>query len=281
MELASKPKANILISYAYLDEQRIEFLSKKLTQGVQFRFLLDSGAFTAANAGKVITLDQYQKFLSAMPVKPWRYFALDVVGDEARTMANYREMLANGFNPIPIFTAGSDPKIIDELYETSDVVGFGGLVGQASDSKKYIQNIMARVGTRRCHWLGFTSMDYIKHYRPYMCDSSGFSSLKRFGVLQLYAGGGKMVKVHRNDFYKRPKKDVCDLIKTYGIDVNDLAKEQNWRGGVSLASFLSAYSYLRMSLDVEKNVQTKLFLATATSTGLDQIFKAYELETKK
>lgn len=76
------PKLNFLVAYPYCKPDVFEVLKN---QTLPYRFLLDSGAFTAHNAGKVITLDDYCRFIEAMPVKPWRYFQLDVVGDPDKT----------------------------------------------------------------------------------------------------------------------------------------------------------------------------------------------------
>lgn len=76
------PRLNFLVAYPYCKPDVFEVLKN---QTLPYRFLLDSGAFTAHNAGKVITLDDYCRFIEAMPIKPWRYFQLDVVGDPEKT----------------------------------------------------------------------------------------------------------------------------------------------------------------------------------------------------
>ena len=76
------PRLNFLVAYPYCKPDVFEVLKN---QTLPYRFLLDSGAFTAHNAGKVITLDDYCRFIEAMPIKPWRYFQLDVVGDPDKT----------------------------------------------------------------------------------------------------------------------------------------------------------------------------------------------------
>lgn len=95
------PRLNFLVAYPYCKPDVFEVLKN---QTLPYRFLLDSGAFTAHNAGKVITLDDYCRFIEAMPIKPWRYFQLDVVGDPEKTARNYEKMLERGFTPVPVFT---------------------------------------------------------------------------------------------------------------------------------------------------------------------------------
>lgn len=126
----TEPRLNVLVAYPYATPQVVEQLRQC---GPDLRFLLDSGAFTAWKAGKPIELDDYCRFLEALPVKPWRYFALDVIGDPHGTMRNYEAMLRRGFSPVPIFTRGEDPSVLEDYYKTSDVVGIGGLVGTANN----------------------------------------------------------------------------------------------------------------------------------------------------
>lgn len=112
------PRLNFLVAYPYCKPDVFEVLKN---QTLPYRFLLDSGAFTAHNAGKVITLDDYCRFIETMPIKPWRYFQLDVVGDPEKTARNYEKMLERGFTPVPVFTHNESLSRLDQLYETSDL----------------------------------------------------------------------------------------------------------------------------------------------------------------
>ena len=55
-----------------------------------------------------------------------------MIGDAKATVANYDEMRRRGFDPIPIFTRGSDPALLEYCYSTTDLVGVGGLVDFAA-----------------------------------------------------------------------------------------------------------------------------------------------------
>ena len=155
----------------------------------RFRFLLDSGAFTAFNSGKTITLDEYCKFLESLPFKPWRYFALDVIGNPEGTDRNYEIMRARGFNPVPIVTYGDNLKKVEDLYKSTDFVGFGGLVGLSKDERIWAVNeITKAVKGRKAHLLGFTQFDSLKRFKPYCCDSSSWSGVCVL-VLQTFMSG--------------------------------------------------------------------------------------------
>lgn len=269
---------NVLVAYPYMSDRVIKILSDGQEK---IRFLLDSGAFTAWKAKKKIEVDDYCRFIESMPFKPWRYFTLDVVGDPAGTMRNYLTMVKRGFKPVPIFTRGEDLSVIDDYYETSDVVGVGGLVGTPGN-KGFVNGVMKRVKSRRCHWLGFTSVEFLKHYRPYMCDSSTWE-VAMYGGLVLYDRAGMSVKLSKADFAKRPTKRVVDLIRSYGVDPAVFARDASgWSTVGSGNRMVNAMSAVRMSLDVQRSLGTLLFMAASAGNGdVARLLHGYDFEMKR
>ncbi len=263
-------KLNILISYSYFNSKVTQFF---LNNQDQTRFVLDSGAFTAWKAGKPIQLDTYCKFLESLPVKPWRYFALDVIGNPEATMKNYQIMLSRGFNPIPVFTRGDDLSVIDEYYKTSDVLGLGGLVG-TQNNKGYVKSLMSIIGDRKTHWLGFTNINFIRHYKPYMCDSSSVSSGIRFGKSQMFFEPN-IWKI----FYKQDNiHKYSHLIKEYGFDPLDFKNKTTWKNsskGLNSLEVINYRSYVRYQYYIYKNYKTLYFLAVMPYQ-INLIFDAYK-----
>lgn len=255
----SEARANILIAFPYWNDEAAQVIQRHPNKA---RLVIDSGAFTAWKAGKPIALDDYCRFIESMPVEPWRYFTLDVIGDPAGSMRNYETMLQRGFKPVPIFTRGEDASVLDDYYKTSDLVGIGGLVG-TQDNKGFVNGIMKRVAGRKVHWLGFTNIEYLKFYKPYMCDSSSWESGGRYAAIRLYMGNGRYMPVKKSDFEKQPKQEIIDRIRFYGLDPYALRKEAAWRGGISVNRVLSAISSLEQSLDIQKNLGTLMFNAIA------------------
>lgn len=266
-----EPMLNVLVAYPYMNPQVIESLR---AVGPSLRFVLDSGAFTAWKAGKPIQLDDYCRFLEQLPIKPWRYFTLDVIGDPEGTQRNYETMLARGFKPVPIFTRGEDPAALDEFYKTSDVVGIGGLVGTPGN-RGFVKGIMRHVGDRMVHWLGFTDLDFIKVYRPFMCDSSTWESGARYGALKLYMGNAKFLTIKKPQFQDRPPQAVLDRIRQLGVDPYRLAKLDEWHGGPSASRTLCARSGVALSVDVERQTGTKMFLALTTAQALGLLVQGF------
>lgn len=251
-------KLNILVAYPYM-EDKIKLINENKHL---IRFVLDSGAFTAWKANKKIELDDYCKFIERLPFKPWKYFTLDVVGNPDATLKNYEIMLRRGFKPIPIFTRGEDIKAIDEYYKTSDIVGIGGLVGTPGN-KGFVKGIMKIIGNRKVHWLGFVHLDFIKQYKPYMCDSSTWSAAPRYGRITFYVGGDEKVIITQKNVYDQ---NIKKILKDKNIDVMDSAKKDAWRLFGRKKSFLKSCTIngsLRLSLDIEKTFKTYMFLAIA------------------
>lgn len=227
------------------------------------RLLLDSGAFTAWKTGKPIALDDYCKFLEALPIEPFRYFMLDVVGDPDATLKNYETMLKRGFKPVPIFTRGAEVSMLNRYYKTSDCVGIGGLVGTRG-SPGFVNGIMEHVRERKVHLLGFNRIEYLKIYKPYSCDSTNFLRAQKYGWLDVYLGYGEMVHLIRRKMHTKPEQRVLDRIASYGFDPYELRNEQAWRG-TRTGALVPYYSWVNFSLDAERDISTLVFLACASS----------------
>lgn len=260
-------KLNVLVAYPYMKKNVVEALIK---HSGSINFLLDSGAFTAWKSGKPISLDQYCDFLDSLPIKPWRYFALDVVGDAKATMDNYEEMLKRGYNPMPVFTASQKFEDIDRYYETTDLIGCGGLTNKfGNESIKYLKQVMQRVNGRKIHLLGYTKPDYIKLFRPFSCDSSSWTRSQRYGLCDLYIGNGTYLSLTRRQCSKQPKPHIIEAIKRLGFSVNDFMLEENWRKGKNIARLASARTWVKYMIDAEKAINTNIFLALGAADDLE------------
>lgn len=271
--MTEAPRLNILVSYPYLKPDVIEELKKI---GPELRLVVDSGAFTAHKSGKPIKLDDYCRFIETFPIQPWRYFTLDVIGDNKRTMENYELMLKRGFKPVPIFTRGEHPSVLEDYYQTSDLVGIGGLVGTQNNTG-YIRGIMKYIGDRKEHWLGFMQTNFIKHYRPYMCDSNSWESGGRYGRIPIYLGAGNMCSLERKDFLRLPKAEIMRAIQQFNFDPNIFAKKINWNGGDTPVRRMGAYSYTLYSVDCERKIGSKLFLAANNPLAIILIYSGYQI----
>ena len=261
-DVTYKPRLNLLVAYPYVIDSTIENVR---LMGDECRWLIDSGAFTAYKIGRVITLDEYCSFIEKLPVQPWRYFTLDVIGDPVATMENYRKMRARGFDPIPIFTRGGDLSELDELYTMTDYVGLGGVAGADESAYQWLRAVMAHVGSRKVHILGFAAMNWLKHFQPYSCDASSWESGARYGDLIAYKGEGKFASYKRADPRGPPSLDIQRALRRLGVDSFALQREESWRGGNSVVRWACAATWIAASIDIERVLGVKLFLASASA----------------
>lgn len=277
------PRLNVLVAFPYFKGGVISTLGGWQDK---VRVLIDSGAFTAYKSGKPIQLDDYCKFLENIPIRPWGYFTLDVIGQPDATMKNYREMLRRGFEPIPIFTRGTDPAVLDEYYQTSDVVGIGGLV-RTPRNRAFVNGIMAHVGDRKVHLLGFSDIPFLKQYRTFSCDSSGWDQAS-YGQFRLYMGHGQFTYVRR-DMCRTPLSvSVQQRLHHYGIEPATLAKETGWRGDKQKGDFrrdgsrdkATCRGMIDFAFDMEAKIGTKYFFASNT-TAIVGLAAALEWREKR
>jgi hypothetical protein len=253
-----------------MDQTIIEFFLKNEHS---CRFLMDSGAFTAWKTGQKINLDDYCKYIENLPIKPWRYFSLDVIGDPDLTMKNYQIMISRGFNPIPIFTRGDDLSVIDEYYKTSDIIGVGGLVG-TQNNKGFVKGLMKHIGDRKVHWLGFTNRNFIKFYRPFMCDSSSWSTGVRYGMSSLFFPPNKWIKFNKNSNLS----EISEYIKYYGFDPLLFKNKKSWinsGAGNNANEVVNMRSFILYQKFIFDNYKTLYFLACSRNWQLQLFLDAF------
>jgi hypothetical protein len=256
---------NLLVAYPYMKSDMVAALTEG---GTDVRLLVDSGAFTAWKAGQPITLDDYCRFLEALPIRPWRYFMLDVIGDPGATMKNYEIMLKRGFAPIPIFTRGEDPSVLDDYYKTSDLVGVGGLV-HTERNQGFVKGIMEKIGQRKVHWLGFTNQSFMAAFKPYSCDSSSWQAGFMYGRLAIYLGRGKWITTTRDELPKLARDtQVANTLSRLRVSLRELSEKSAWTtsGRISDVSLrITMPSYIWFMRDVMDRLGTHYFMAVTAS----------------
>lgn len=209
---------NILIAYPYFTKHELEAL--KRIHNLDYKLIIDSGAFSVWNSGKIITLDQYCDFLKDIKskIKIYKAVQLDVFGNPKQTLINYKKMLDRGFTDImPVFTRGDTLEVLEYLYTKTDYIMFGGIV-IGGQNRNYIKWFQDQNKGRKSHWLGFCTSDYLKYFKPYSCDgSTGLTNLSRFGRIDLFDFKGNMKCI---DLRKLRKKKQLSTIESIMLDKN-------------------------------------------------------------
>jgi len=259
---------NLLIAYPYLKVGKMVDRFRRLSQDPQVRIYIDSGAFTAWRGGKQILIDDYCRFLDGLGFQPHGYFTLDKIGDPHGSMENYQTFLRRGYKPIPIFTRGEDPSVLDDYFKTSEIVGIGGLV-KTKGNFGFVKGIQRHVKGRKVHWLGFTSPGFIATYKPYSVDSASWASSAISAAINLYLGRGEFQRLLKEDFMKKPDERIISRIRHYGLDPMELRTERGWNHAYSVSRKLAMISQLNYAIDFERKYGTKIF--TVISGAEDQV----------
>lgn len=250
-----------------------------------YRLMIDSGAYTAMTQGKDITLDEYCRFLDSIEhLRPFQAIQLDVIGDPDATFKNYLKMRERGYDVMPVFTRGHTVADLEALYELTDYILFGGTVSGAGNLN-YIKWLMEHVGDRKVHWLGFVNIGFLQRYRPFSVDSSTWAGW-RFGRLETYAGFGRIASFRKAQFAQGIPDEVRrNLLRTGAPSwmVRGLLKNDAWIGSQRYPTpgdlrganpVLSMLSHLHRADDTEKNIGTRVYLASPAAWAL-QLIEAY------
>ena len=267
----TEQRLNLLVAYPYMKPDLAAFLRE---HAAEIRLVVDSGAFTAWKSGKAIALDDYCRFLERTPVRPWRYFTLDVIGEATATDRQDREMRRRGFAPVPIFTRGEDPQRLDEMYGHSDVVAIGGLVGTRGNTG-FVNGIMRHVAGRKVHWLGFTKAAFLKHHRPYMADSATWAMGPRVRIVYLYLGGCVVRQFDRKDFAAGLPWAARNALRRYGIDPAAARGELAWKRSSRLISEAGLFASVDMSLDAHRMIGSHVFVSVGKVQEAEIALRAF------
>lgn len=175
----------------------------------QFRFFVDSGAYSAWTQGNAVDLDEYCAFIKANIDQIEVYAALDCIPgvqgkvasakerDEAAeiTWQNYLYMLKEGLDPIPVYHFGEDLRHLDRMLDFGcQYIGIGGLVGVPSDQRRiWLDRVFTRITTDegkpivKTHGFGMTSIPLIFRYPWFSVDSTTWIKMASHGSIYLPA----------------------------------------------------------------------------------------------
>lgn len=178
---------NILCSYHYYKNDKATLEQVKNLGG---RIFIDSGAFSAHNAGAEVDINAYSKFLEE--IQPEICVSLDVIGNAQATMDNWIYQNKNfNVNCIPTYHMGEPLEFLDEYMHQCDYIALGGMVGSKNIEiwlDKVWTYILKNKPDLKVHGFGMTITDYIYKYPWYSFDSSSFKSGKRFGRVPHFNG---------------------------------------------------------------------------------------------
>lgn len=283
--MTENAKVNILVAFPYFRKGLVEYLKRIPPES--YRLIVDSGAFTAWNIGKQISMDEYCRFLDSIQfLRPFNAVQLDVFGNPAETWKNFLTMKRRGYDVMPVFTRGDSLERLDEMYSFTDYIMFGGIT-IGGKNINYVKWFMEQNKGRKVHWLGFTNSDFVKFFKPHSVDSSSWSAGARYGNIYFYKGFGQVQTISRKKLISMPEAKVFNMAKRSGITARDLSLLQDKRSWIyssdvpnlvdpqkGTAAFFSMISTVHAAIEIEKNVGTKYYLALANEGQVEAIFAA-------
>jgi hypothetical protein len=243
------PPKQILLSYHYY-KKKPEKIKDLLNQ--QYDIFLDSGAFSAMNAGKQIDIDAYCNYIKETGVT--YYATLDVIGNAKATLENHKYMINEyGLNPIVAFHMGSKIEELEPLMEYN-YIALGGLVfssGIMNHCDEVWHYILTNKPDLKVHGFGLTNIELMKRYPWYSVDSSSFQGCRRFGRQNILWNGFDFKTLTEDDFlnlledgFKYDKKELkednkkriyledlfaVNSIKQYASHLHELNKYRDFK----------------------------------------------------
>lgn len=174
----------LLISFA-CDAKR---LIKEVDEN--YDILIDSGAFSVWNSGKIVDIDEYLNFIKKIP-KKWNCISLDIISDshskkERQKCAelgfeNYLYLSKYKKNIIPTYHSGEDLTILKRYLDYTDYISIAfhtdkEVGGTAID---FFNTVFAITENKiKVHGLGNTRIDYLLRYPFYSVDSITYKKVK-------------------------------------------------------------------------------------------------------
>lgn len=175
----------------------------------QFRFFLDSGAYSAWSRGAEIDLDEYIEFIRANIQWIDVYANLDCLAGRpgvptspqereaaaAKSWDNYMYMKNAGLDPIPVYHIGEDVRWLEKMLAFGcSYIGLGGLVGVPSASRRqWLDGVFDRITDAngeplvKTHGFGMTAVDLIFRYPWFSVDSTTWIKITANGAVYLPA----------------------------------------------------------------------------------------------
>lgn len=175
----------------------------------EFRFFLDSGAYSAWSKGTHIDIDEYCAFIKANIDLIEVYASLDVIpgapgrpaSERERSEAaeqswqNYLYMKNEGLDPLPVYHYGEHPRFLERMLAAEiPYIGIGGLVGIPGGSRMvWLDRVFDRITDAsgmpivKTHGFGMTSVPLIFRYPWYSVDSTTWIKITANGAVYLPA----------------------------------------------------------------------------------------------
>lgn len=241
--VSTKGTYNTLFSYA--DCQDADKTIKYIAQFSKHSLIIDSGAFSAWNTGKVIDfrelLSFYKKIIAFRPdinlinfdviparrgVKPTTQ---DIYNACEQSLNNYRQFKREGLNVLPVFHQHDDFKYLEIYKQETDYICISPSNDCSTNERilwldRVYSNLKADYKT---HSLAGTSLKLLERYPFYSCDSINWKAPVMFGrsITNLHIPNTmfstkqtrKLLLEQEINYYLKLQSDITNLWEKRGV----------------------------------------------------------------
>jgi hypothetical protein len=252
VQRAELQELNVLMSFFYFAKFRVREVHDMFAP-LRVNVFADSGAFSCLSLGQTLRLGDYARWIHDNQQDVVVYANLDAIGDPVRTKRNHQVLEADGLRPLPVFHAGTDLPLLDELLERYDYMALGGMARMRNVNKigqwytKVFDRIQVKKPTMRVHAFGITTWRLMLAFPWFTVDSSSSISGIKFGSVQLFdpaVPGFSNVKM----FDKQSVYDNGRLINQYGLSTRDVSRRDAYAypkvGALGFIAMSRAEAYL-------------------------------------
>ncbi len=201
-QLPEGSRPALLVSFFYLRA----FLEKRARWAIR-DWVMDSGAFSAANAGARIDLVEFTdtavRLLREDPQLS-EVYSLDVIGGDWReTERNTQYMWSRGVPAIPAWHKGEPWDVLEAYAREYPKIALGGLVGMRAGAKRDLvkecfRRIWAAAGPKRVHGFGLISEETLLAVPFHSVDATNWEiGPCRFGTWKSSRGAQLSIKGSR------------------------------------------------------------------------------------
>lgn len=149
--------------------------------------VLDSGAYAAFKAGRILGTAEYATTLGKLPIERFNWITSnDVIGNPDLTKVHWQQLTALGFAAIPVWQYGSSQDDLHFYLEHSPIVGLGGLVPHLRDRRDERLDAAAKKAWNKCREKTLGELLQIVTTYPKRFHLFGLCWVKAFNVLSPY-----------------------------------------------------------------------------------------------
>lgn len=277
---------NILVSYYIKKAHKKAYndILLRINEANNAEVLIDSGAYSAWNSGAEIVLDEYCDACREYESKGWKYFQLDVIGDQKKTLDNYDYMISKGLTPIPVFTRGGNLQDLKQIKD-AQLIGLGSGVrtkGQGAYIKWFLMQ-EKEIKNTQLHLFGYNNLKTVFTNKIYSIDSTSWA---QGGVMNFYRFFDEK-KLRFFDRYLKNKSDIDRLFRhspeivkqNMGEDINLLLENQisvrasKWE---KKRFEIGVMAYLKYAKTLYKINKVKYYFAMSLNTNInEQLISVY------